>query len=110
MQSCSQIVIFVATVNEGCTCQTDILGGSYWLINLFAAEQDYFVYAELLVSQFSERKGRKEGIGRKETTENHMRTLADSYPHCNEPPTFASGAGKAGCPREGSIPRFQGCR
>lgn len=31
--------------------------------------------------------------------ENHMGTLADSYPHCSEPPTLAPGAGKARCPR-----------
>lgn len=67
MQSCSQIVIFVPTRNERRSCQTDMLGGSYWLINLFAVEQDYFVYTELLASQFSQRKGRnrKKRSGRK---------------------------------------------
>lgn len=64
----SQIVIFVLTGNERCVCQTDILGGSYCLIDLFAVEQDYFVYFELLASQFSQRRGRKEGrkAGRQE--------------------------------------------
>lgn len=53
MQSNSLTDILVPSTNETQTYQTDIFGGTWRLINLFAVKQDYFVYTEVLVSQLS---------------------------------------------------------
>lgn len=58
---------------------------TWWLIDFFAIEQAYFIYAELLHLSFpKEKEGKKEGIAEKRVAENLTGVLADSYPHCNE--------------------------
>lgn len=61
---------FVPTINKICTCHTDVFGDSNWMIHLFAVEQAYFIYAELLHLK-EEKKG---GNSKK-------RTCRKSYRH-----------------------------
>lgn len=60
LQSHSQTAVFVPTINRSCTCHTEMFGGSNWLIDLFAVEQAYFIYAELLHLKEGKRREQKE--------------------------------------------------
>lgn len=59
MQSRAHAAEFVPTINKICLCHTEVFGGSNWLIDLFAVEQAYFIYAECLHLSFPQKKRRK---------------------------------------------------
>lgn len=70
LQSHSQPAVFVPPITENYMCHTDMSGSSNCLIDLFAVEQDYFVYAEHLHLNFPKGKeGKMKGIARKGVAE-----------------------------------------
>lgn len=96
MQSRAHAAEFVPTINKICLCHTEVFGGSNWLIDLFAVEQAYFIYAECLHLSFPKKKeGKKQGIVREGVAENLTGILADSQSAMRKEGWVPQGPGEA---------------